>query len=145
MPFQIMIPSYLPKDFDRENVEIAVDQAGPGGEPMVQLAYRTEEGRQGHAPGMGAGQPGLEILNASQSHPDQVGPGLAPESGGATRRIWADVGPTRVSVYTADVAVVSDEQLLAIAETLGPASNKVVFSFDAQPEADPGTGGSAGL
>ena len=43
------------------------------------------------------------------------------------------MGPTRVSVYTADVAVVSNERLLAIAETLGPASNKVVFSFDAQP------------
>ena len=48
--------------------------------------------------------------------------------------IWADVGPTRVSIYTAEVAVVSDERLLAIAETLGPASNKQVFSFDAKPK-----------
>ena len=41
MPFQILISAYLPRAFDRESMEIQVNQSGPGGEPMVQLAYRT--------------------------------------------------------------------------------------------------------
>jgi hypothetical protein len=30
-PFQILIPAYLPKDFDRAGVDIQVDESGPGG------------------------------------------------------------------------------------------------------------------
>src|SRR5512136_2113834 len=44
MPFQILIPAYLPKVFDRANVKIAVEQSGPNGEPMVELTYRSRQG-----------------------------------------------------------------------------------------------------
>ena len=44
LPFQIMIPAFLPKVFDRENVQIDITQSGPSGEPLVQLIYRTKKG-----------------------------------------------------------------------------------------------------
>jgi hypothetical protein len=134
MPFQVMIPSYLPKDFDRKNVDITVDQSGPGGEPMVQLAYRTKKGATVTLQEWVPVNPDLEILNASRPIQTKWGRGWNLDQGDQMAAIWADVGPTRVSIYTAEVAVVSDERLLAIAETLGPASNKQVFSFDAQPK-----------
>jgi hypothetical protein len=44
MPFQILIPAYLPREFDRAKMDIQVNQSGPGGEPMVQLTYRASNG-----------------------------------------------------------------------------------------------------
>ena len=44
MPFQILIPAYLPRVFDRAKMTIAVEQSGPGGEPMVELTYRSRQG-----------------------------------------------------------------------------------------------------
>jgi hypothetical protein len=134
MPFQIMIPSYLPKGFDREQLEITVDQAGPGGEPMVQLAYHTKNGATVTLQEWVPVNPDLEILSASRPIQTKWGRGWNLNQEGQLAAIWADVGPTRVSIFTADVAAVSNERLLAIADTLGPASNKVVFSFDAQPK-----------
>ncbi len=58
MPFQILIPAYLPPEFDREKMEITVNQSGPGGEPMVQLAYPTAHGGCPVCAPVGAGQPG---------------------------------------------------------------------------------------
>ena len=42
-------------------------------------------------------------------------------------------GPLRVSVYTQTLDRISGEQLLQAAETLGPASNKQVFTFVVNP------------
>ena len=134
MPFQIMVPSYLPKEFDRKNVEITVNLAGPGGEPMVQLAYRTKKGATVTLQEWVPVNPDREILSASRPIQTKWGRGWNLNQGDQLAAIWADVGPTRVSIYTADVATVSNERLLAIAETLGPASNEVVFSFDAAPK-----------
>ncbi len=55
-PFQIMIPGYLPKEFDREAVQIVRHNAGPAGEPLVELNYATKKanGSQGLHPGVGA-------------------------------------------------------------------------------------------
>ena len=44
MPFQVLIPAYLPKFFNREKVEIITDQPGPNGEKMIQLIYSTRKG-----------------------------------------------------------------------------------------------------
>ncbi len=46
LPFQALIPAYLPAHFDREKVEIQLDQTGPGGEPMLQLSYPTPKGNR---------------------------------------------------------------------------------------------------
>jgi hypothetical protein len=134
MPFQIMIPSYLPKGFDRPNVEITVDQAGPGGEPMVQLVYHNKQNASISLQEWVPVNPDMEILNASRPIQTKWGRGWNLNQEGQLAAIWADVGPTRVSIYTADVDQVSNERLLAVGDTLGPASNRQVFSFDAQPK-----------
>src|SRR5512141_3165367 len=41
MPFQVLIPAYLPKTFHREKIQIVTDQPGPNGEKMIQLIYST--------------------------------------------------------------------------------------------------------
>jgi plastocyanin domain-containing protein len=43
--------------------------------------------------------------------------------------LWADIGPLRVSVFTHNLDVVSREQILGIMDTMGPASNRQVFTF----------------
>ena len=45
LPFQVLIPAYLPKFFNREKMEIITDQPGPNGEKMIQLIYSTRKGR----------------------------------------------------------------------------------------------------
>ena len=47
--------------------------------------------------------------------------------------IWINVGPLRASIYTADQKLLSQEQLLAVANTMGPASDRQVFSFVLEP------------
>ena len=44
MPFQVLIPAYLPPAFERKEVEIQTDQLGPQGEAMVRLIYTTRQG-----------------------------------------------------------------------------------------------------
>ena len=44
MPFQVLIPAYLPKLFNREKMEILTDQLAPNGEKMVRLTYSTRKG-----------------------------------------------------------------------------------------------------
>ena len=133
MPFQILIPAYLPRAFDRANVEIKVDQAGPGGEPMVQLTYRTRSGATVFVREWVPVNPGMEVLAASRPIQTKWGQGWLLKQGESLAAVWVDVGPLRVSIYSPQVSVLPPEQLLAMAETLGPASNRQVFNFIVDP------------
>ena len=130
MPFQIMIPGYLPEEFDRESVEVKIDQTGPAGEPMVELAYssREEGGPRLYVREWVPGNPELETLAGSKPIETKWGKGWLLLHKRLIA-IWADVGATRVSVFTPSVDQLTKEQVLAMAENLGPASNKQVFSF----------------
>jgi hypothetical protein len=44
-----------------------------------------------------------------------------------------DIGPLRASIYTRNQNVLPREELLAVAETMGPASNRQVFDFILEP------------
>jgi hypothetical protein len=133
MPFQIMIPAYLPEDFDRRGVRVNVNQSGPGAEPMVELVYTTEEGATVTLQEWVPVNPGKEILANSRPIVTKWGRAWLLYQEDALAAIWADVGPTRVSMFTTDLDVIDTEHLLSAANTLGPASNKQVFSFDAAP------------
>jgi len=133
MPFQIMIPAYMPKEFDRRAMTVSVNKSGPGGEPMVELAYKTAEGATVTLQEWVPVNPSLEILSASRPIVTKWGRAWLLSEGNDLSAIWADVGPTRVSVFTTDLSVLPNENLLALANTLGPASNKQVFSFKAAP------------
>ena len=129
VPFQIMIPAYLPAEFDRANVDIQVDQSGPGGEPMSQLAYRTPQGAALFVREWVPVNPDKEILANSRPIQTKWGKGWLLAQSETLVALWVDVGPTRVSIYTPNADVLPPEKVLAIAETLGPASNQQVFTF----------------
>ncbi len=128
-PFQILIPAYMPKEFDRAGMDIQINQAGPGGEPMVQLTYRTSGGATLFAREWVPVNPAMEVLANSRPIQTKWGKGwlLAQVTGLAA--LWVDIGPLRVSIYSPDMDTLSQGQLLEMAETLGPASNRQVFSF----------------
>ena len=44
MPFQVLIPAYLPTTFIREKIQVSADKIGPHGEPMIKLVYPTRRG-----------------------------------------------------------------------------------------------------
>ncbi len=129
MPFQILIPAYMPGEFDRAAVDIQVNQAGPGGEPMAQLSYRTRWGASLFAREWVPVNPAMEVLANSRPIETKWGKGWLLAQREGLIALWVDVGPLRVSVYTPNSDVLTPEQLLEMANTLGPASNQQVFSF----------------
>jgi hypothetical protein len=129
MPFQIMIPGYLPAEFDRAGVDIQVDQSGPGDEPMTQLTYHTPQGATLFVREWVPGNPDKEILANSRPIQTKWGKGWLLAQSETLVALWVDVGPTRVSVYTPNADMLPREKILAIAETLGPSSNQQVFTF----------------
>jgi hypothetical protein len=133
MPFQILIPAFLPKEFDRENMQIDVRQTGPGGEPMTQLTYPARKGRPLFIRQWVPVNPEKEILAASRPVETKWGQGWLLKQGEGLIAIWIDIGPLRASIYTSDQALIDREHLLAIAETMGPASNRQVFDFVVDP------------
>jgi hypothetical protein len=133
MPFQILIPAYLPEQFIREEMEIDVTQAGPGGEPMVLLTYRTRQGQTMYLKEWVPVNPDKEVLASSRPIQTEWGNGWLLRQGTDLIAIWVDIGPLRVSIYTINQDVLPTEELLAAAETLGPASNRQVFSFIVDP------------
>jgi hypothetical protein len=133
MPFQILIPAYLPKQFDREGMEISVNESGPGGEPMVQLAYHTRKGQDLFIREWVPVNPDLEVLAASRPVETKWGRSWLLRQGEALIAIWVDIGPLRASIYTTDQDLLPVEHLLAVADSMGPASNRQVFSFVVDP------------
>jgi hypothetical protein len=49
LPFQVLIPAYLPNFFNRERMEIITDQPGPNGEAMIQLHLFDAQRRFGYS------------------------------------------------------------------------------------------------
>jgi hypothetical protein len=114
-------------------MEIDANQSGPGGEPMVQLTYRTGKGQTLFIREWVPVNPDKEILASSRPIETKWGKGWFLRQGEGLIAIWIDVGPLRASIYTANQELLSQEQLLAVAEEMGPASNRQVFSFIVHP------------
>ncbi len=133
LPFQILIPAYLPRAFDRPNMEINVSQSGPGGEPMVQLTYRTKMGEKLFIREWVPVNPDKEILASSRPVETKWGKGWFLKQGDGLIATWVDIGPLRASIFTTFQQMVSKEELLVVAETMGPASNSQAFSFVLDP------------
>ena len=133
MPFQILIPAYLPKDFIRAKTEITVNQAGPGDEPLVEIVYRTRRGETIYIREWVPVNPELEILAGSRPIETSWGPGWLLRQGEDLMTIWVDIGPLRVAIFTYDQNLIDQQHLLAVAENMGPASNQQVFSFVVNP------------
>jgi hypothetical protein len=114
-------------------VDITVNEMGPGGEPMVQLAYQAGKGTTLFVREWVPVNPDMEILAGSRPIQTKWGRAWLLSQGQSLNAMWVDVGPLRASLYTPRPDVVTREQLLAMAESLGPASNRQVFSFIVDP------------
>lgn len=130
LPFQILIPLYLPKGFDRASVNITVDQGGPNGEPVVELAYRMRRGQTINIRQWVPLNPDLETLAGSKPIETKWGKGWLLTQARGVIALWVDIGPLRASIYSHDQDVLTREKILQIAETMGPASRRQVFTFE---------------
>jgi hypothetical protein len=129
MPFQILIPAYLPKSVERANVSVDTSQIGAGGEPMVMLTYPTRRGEVLFIREWLPVHPELEILSASRPIETQWGQGWFLSQGEDMTALWVNVGPLRISIYSRFLKAIRNEDILMIANTMGPASDQQVFSF----------------
>jgi hypothetical protein len=122
MPFQVLIPAYLPKGFLREETQIIIDQVGPRGEPMVQLVYPTRRGDT---------LTFFEWLPDDQGEADQnlkctctcmssMNCNLA-EAG-------LSIGSMRLMLRVSSPTMLTIEQVRLIIDTLGPAMNSQIYS-----------------
>jgi hypothetical protein len=120
MPFQLLIPAYLPEVFDRERVEILTDQRGPNGEEMIRLVYPM---RGGYSLTLSEWLPAAQDSNAKRclcacTNRKQCNM-LGMELG---------VGAVRVKVEYSAPNLLPYEELQLVLETLGPAANRQVYS-----------------
>lgn len=122
MPFQVLIPAYLPEAFNRRKMEIKRDQAGPAGEAMIQLVYPTRQGitlvvKEWIPAQSNAGSNGMHCLCICKSQTQCQMFGME-----------VSVGQVRVRLELSVQNVLSYEQIQLIVDTLGPAANLQVYS-----------------
>ncbi len=121
LPFQPLIPAYLPSYFDRQQVEIHTDQPGPQGETMFELVYPTRKGNrlviQEWIPQKTQGSQPVQCRCVCTS-PDQCNP----------VEMGMQVGDLRVAFKLSANNIITYEQLRFVLDTLGPAANQQIFS-----------------
>jgi hypothetical protein len=122
LPFQVLIPAYLPKAFNRAKAEIITDQAAPNGEKLVKLIYSTRKG---------------DSITFSEWLPS-----ANQMTGGGTRCLCVcqknkqcnmvgmelNVGSVRVRVEFSAPNLIYYEEMQLMLNTLGPATNRQVYS-----------------
>jgi hypothetical protein len=124
MPFQVLIPAYLPKVFDRERMEIITDRPGPEGEEMVQLIYST---RKGYSLTLSEWIPNLDSNGAASN----VRRCLCICRTGQQCNMAGmelDVGSVRIKVEFSTPNLLAYDQFQLVLDTLGPAANRQVYS-----------------
>jgi len=133
LPFQVLIPAYLPGGFDREKIEIQTDRTSPQGERMVRLIYSTRAGIQ------------LVLGEWIPKEPEAYSPidrayrdasaGTMPcncfcndQGECSISRLMLEVGPLRVSAETSDPYVLDRNLMGTILRTLAPASGLQILT-----------------
>jgi hypothetical protein len=129
IPYQILIPAYLPPGFQREQVEIQTGFAGPQGQAMAQLVYSHPRGVT------------LTLYEWRPSETTAFDPG---DSTGANVQmcscmcrdrsqcradhLMVDMGDLRVVGETSDPLILSPEHVRVILTTLAPAGGLLTYS-----------------
>ena len=135
MPFQILIPAYLPKGFDRAGMEIDVNSSRPGrrADGAAHLPHRARARPSSSASGCRS-TPTRRSSPASRPIETKWGPGWMLRQGrGPAGHLGGRRPAAGLDLYPRSEADLPAETLLAIAETLGPASNRQVFNFVVNP------------
>ena len=122
MPFQVLIPAYMPKLFNREKMEIITDQSGPNGEKMIRLIYSTRKGDSVTL---------SEWLPANQDAGKVLANCLCVcQTGQQCNMVGMElnVGPVRVKIEFSTPNLFPYEEFQFVLATLGPAANRQVYS-----------------
>jgi len=123
MPFQVLIPAYLPKNFIRQKTQVNIDKLAPGGEPMVELVYQTRRGEYltlyewlpGERDTVERKAAYCMCKCTSLQDCDSVEMGISVDS-------------LRVMVRVSTPGLMTYEEARAILDTLGPAVNRQTYS-----------------
>jgi hypothetical protein len=124
MPFQVLIPAYLPKVFNRERMEIITDRPGPEGEEMVQLIYST---RKGYSLTLSEWIP-IQDSNRVASNVRRCRCICRTGKQCNMAGMELDVGSVRVRVEFSAPNLLAYDQFQLVLGTLGPAANRQVYS-----------------
>jgi hypothetical protein len=144
LPFQVLIPAYLPAGFKRAQVQVDPHLTGPAGEPMIQIRY---PGRAGSALIFREWLPAQPDPNQSSSaetlQPQTVRCQCHCRSRsecdftdmeviiGSLHVLVETTAPSTVTLLPFDLLTASEvtaQQMQFILNTMGPAANRQIFS-----------------
>ncbi|RPI30683.1 MAG: hypothetical protein EHM70_13275 [Chloroflexota bacterium] len=125
LPFQVLIPAYLPPIFLRERMEIKAGLTGPEGQPMIQLVYPTRKGNSLVL---------SEWISAEAESDEEAK--RSPRCRCTCRlpdecemlALEVTVGKLQVLLEFSVANLLTYEQLQFVIDTLGPAANQQVYS-----------------
>ena len=122
MPFQVLIPAFLPGSFIRDRAQVYIDKVGPQGEPMVELVYPT---RHGDYLTFYEWLPNDQVTQESGATCSCVC--LSPTDCDSVE-MGVKVGSLRVRAKVTSPNILTIEEARSILDTLGPATNLQIFS-----------------
>jgi hypothetical protein len=124
MPFQVLLPAYMPSAFNRARAEILTDQPGPNGEKMIRLVYAT---RRGDSLTLSEWLPGTEGGKAVSSLARCV---CLCQANQQCSMIGMElmVDSVRVKIELSSPNLIAHDQMQFMLQTLGPAANRQVYS-----------------
>ncbi len=129
LPFQILIPAYLPAGFERSAVQIDLEASGPQGQPLVRLMYSHPIGviltLYEWLPSDPAAPVAASPADSVQECHCMCAQGLCSASGSA---LMIDNGALRIKAETSDPALLSTLHINTILTTLGPASGLETYT-----------------
>jgi hypothetical protein len=132
LPFQALIPAYLPRRVDRTGVQIDTSQPGPGGEPMLQLLYPIRTGSlilQEWLPRTPtAGLASAAISTIQGMTVVRCNCQCQSETQCTLSDVELVIGALHINVKLSDTSILTPEEMQFILNTLGPATNSRVFS-----------------
>jgi hypothetical protein len=133
LPFQVLIPAYLPYGFDRKGLSVDANERGPAGEPAILLSYPARQGRAALAlrewlplnedPAAAASSLSLtraQVVRCRCQH--------SAASQCALTDMEIRVGALHIQLNASAPDLITTQQLQAILNTLGPAANRQMYS-----------------
>jgi hypothetical protein len=122
MPFQVLIPAFLPRSFMREELQINTENVGPQGQPMIELVYPT---RRGETLTFYEWLPtDQEIQQSATAGRCSCGSQAAVPSTDTS----AQDDPLRVVGKVSSPDLITSEEARFVLDTLGPATNQQIFT-----------------
>ena len=135
MPFQVLIPAYLPRRVDRAGVQIDASHPGPGGEPMLQLVYPMKKGTLTlqewlpPLPSVPAGSLASAAISTIQGMTVvRCNCHCTSQNQCDMSDVEIQIGSLHINVKISQPGILTAQELQFIFNTLGPAANRQVYS-----------------